>query len=101
MIRLTLAAVLAAVAVMPALASSPDAWAEYEAKVTEACIAATGFKDAKAHTALIQFDDSVGMDALVIEGAYPQEHMKGEHGMMLCLYNKTTETAVVSEMQHK
>ncbi|MFT3808373.1 MAG: hypothetical protein QM698_00485 [Micropepsaceae bacterium] len=91
---------LAAAFVLPAAASSDDAWAEHEKKVAEACFTASGFKDAKAHTKLMIFDDSVGMDALVVEGEYPQEHMKGEHGMALCLYNKSTETAVTTEMAH-
>jgi hypothetical protein len=99
--RLLPAVALLAALCAPALASSSDAWAEYEAKVTTACLAASGFKDAKAHTDLIMFGDDVGIDAMVVEGAHPQEHMKGEHGMVLCLYNKTTETAAVSEMQHK
>ena len=90
----------AAALVLPAAASSDDAWAEHEKKVAEACFAASGFKDAKAHTKLMIFDDSVGMDALVVEGEYPQEHMKGEKGMMLCLYNKATDTAVTTEMMH-
>jgi hypothetical protein len=99
MTRITLAAISVAL-VLPAIASSDDAWAEHEKKVTEACFTASGFKDAKAHTKLMVFDDSVGMDALVVEGEYPQEHMKGEKGMMLCLYNKATETAVTTEMMH-
>ncbi len=101
MSRIFSTAALLAALCAPALASSPDAWAEYEAKVTASCLAASGFKDAKAHTNLIMFGDDVGMDALIVEGAHPQEHMKGEHGMVLCLYNKATETAAVSEMQHK
>jgi hypothetical protein len=101
MIRISILVATAAFLAAPAFASSGDAWAEYEAKVTAACLAASGFKDAKAHTDLIMFGDDVGIDALVVEGAHPQEHMKGEHGMVLCLYNKTTETAAVSEMQHK
>lgn len=96
-----LALVFAAALVLPVAASSSDAWAEYETKLTAACLAASGFKDAKAHTDIIMFGDDVGIDALVVEGAHPQEHMKGEHGMVLCLYNKTTEKAAVSPMTHK
>jgi len=100
MTRIALLAFAAAALALPAAASSPDAWAEYEAKVTKACETASGFKNPKPHTKLMTFDDSVGMDAIVIEGEHPQEHMKGEHGMMLCLYNKATETAVTTEMAH-
>ncbi len=101
MTRFAVFAAIAALFAFPAAASSPDAWAEHDQKVTEACFAATGFKDPKAHTKLIMFDDSVGYDALVVEGIYPQAHMNGEHGMMLCLFNKADGTAVVSEMAHQ
>ncbi len=99
MIRSSLLAAVALAGV--AYASSDDAWAEYDAKVTQACVAASGLKDAKPHTGLILFDDSVGYDAMVIEGEYPQEHMKGQHGAMLCLYNKAEGKAVASELVHK
>lgn len=101
MIRPVFALVFAAAVSGSASASSSDAWAEHEKAVAEACVAASGLKDAKPHTGLILFDDSVGYDAMVIEGEYPQEHMKGEHGAMLCLYNKAEAKAVASELVHK
>lgn len=101
MLRPLAIAALAAVCVGPACASSPDAQAAYEKEVSEACFKASGFKDAKAHTQLILFDDSVGVDALVVEGEWPQAHMKGRHGEMLCLFDKKTRTAAVSELMHR
>lgn len=97
---LTAAVVFGACAAMPAGASSPDAWAEYRAELTEACLNASGFTAPKPHTGIIMFDDSVGYDALVVEGAYPQAHMAGQTGMVLCLYNKAAKTAAVSEFNH-
>ena len=81
-------------------ASSPDAWSDYEKEVATACFAASGFKDAEAHTKLIVFGDDVGRDALIVEGVYPQPHMDGAKGKMLCLFDKATRTAAVSEIQH-
>lgn len=100
MFRVVAAVAVAAAFAVPAIASSPDAWAEHEAAVTQACATATGFKNAKAHTKLIMFDDSVGYDAIIITGEWPNEHMMGATGEMLCLYNKSTQTAVVSEFEH-
>jgi hypothetical protein len=48
---------------------------------------------------LVLFDDAVGYDALVVSGTYPQPHMKNQPGKMLCLFNKKTRKASVSEMQ--
>jgi hypothetical protein len=84
-----------------AVASSPDAWAEYEQEVTTACFAASGFKEPKAHTDLILFGDDVGRDAVIVEGIYPQPHMSGAKGMMLCLFDKAARKAAVSEILHK
>jgi hypothetical protein len=96
-IVITFAAVMMAA---PASGSSPEAVTAYEKEVAGACFRASGFKDARAHTKLIPFDDAVGVDALIVEGEYPQEHMKGQHGEMLCLFNKASRTAVTSELQH-
>ena len=44
-----------------------------------------------------QFDDRVGYSALLLEGQYPQKHMKGQRGTELCLYHKQSKTAHVTE----
>ena len=102
MIRTALPAlVLAAGLVAPAAASSSDAWSEHEDAVTAACVAASGLNEAKAASDLILYDDSIGIDALVIAGGYPQAHMAGQVATMLCLYNKAEGTAAVSEITMK
>ena len=101
MIRLTLAAAVAALATMPALASSSDAWAEHEKAVNDACVAASGLTDARPLSQIAMFDDSIGYDALLITGGYPQEHMKGQTAMMICLFNKADGKASVSELTDK
>ncbi|WP_212625757.1 hypothetical protein [Pseudomonas sp. PP3] len=78
-------------------ASSPDAWAAYDKTVLASCTKASGLKDAKPVGNAAQFDDRVGYTALLLQGQYPQKHMKGAQGTELCLYNKKSKTAYVTE----
>ncbi|WP_065261349.1 hypothetical protein [Pseudomonas bananamidigenes] len=78
-------------------ASSPDAWAAYDKTVLAGCTRASGLKDAKPVGTAAQFDDRVGYTALLLQGQYPQKHMKGQQGTELCLYNKKSKTAYVTE----
>ncbi|MFJ2714818.1 hypothetical protein ACIOZM_28780 [Pseudomonas sp. NPDC087346] len=80
-----------------AQASSPDAWAAYDKTVLASCTKASGLKDAKPVGNAAQFDDRVGYTALLLQGQYPQKHMKGQQGTELCLYNKKSKTAFVTE----
>lgn len=80
-----------------AQASSPDAWAAYEKTVLASCTKASGLKNAKPLGNAAQFDDSVGYTAVLLQGQYPQKHMKGQQGTELCLYNKKSKTASVTE----
>lgn len=77
--------------------SSPDAWAAYDKTVLASCTKASGLKDAKPVGNAAQFDDRVGYTALLLQGQYPQKHMKGQQGTELCLYNKKSKTAFVTE----
>ena len=78
-------------------ASSPDAWAAYDKAVLASCTKASGLKDAKPVGTPAQFDDRVGYTAVLLQGRYPQKHMKGQQGSELCLYNKKSKTAFVTE----
>jgi hypothetical protein len=78
-------------------ASSPDAWASYDKAVLASCTKASGLKDAKPVGNAAQFDDRVGYTALLLQGQYPQKHMKGAQGTELCLYKKNNKTAYVTE----
>ena len=80
-----------------AQASSPDAWAAYDKTVLASCTKASGLKNAKPVGNAAQFDDRVGYTALLLQGQYPQKHMKGAQGTELCLYNKKSKTAYVTE----
>lgn len=78
-------------------ASTPEAWAKHDREVAERCIAASGFKDAKAVGKPVAFDDTVAQTALLIRGTYPQKHMAGKQGDVLCLYNRKVRKASVQE----
>ncbi|MNB56286.1 hypothetical protein D3C87_1044030 [compost metagenome] len=80
-----------------AQASSPDAWAAYDKTVLASCTKASGLKNAKPVGTPAQFDDRVGYTAVLLQGQYPQKHMKGQQGTELCLYNKKSKIAFVTE----
>ncbi|OYY91277.1 MAG: hypothetical protein B7Y45_04355 [Sphingomonas sp. 28-66-16] len=80
----------------PAAASGPDAWSKFDGEVRAACITASKFRNAQT-SSVIGFDDRVGKVALLVSGIWPQPHMKGARGTMLCLYDKRGRDAFVDE----
>ncbi|MBJ9985835.1 hypothetical protein IAE19_10325 [Acinetobacter sp. S40] len=77
-------------------ASSEQAWKQHDQAVKTACVKASGLKNAKAVSDIMLFDDRVGYSALVLEGNYPQTHMKNRKGRELCLYQRQQKKAVVT-----
>jgi len=45
----------------------------------------------------VDFDDRIGYSALLIVGHYPQPHMHRQPGRELCLFDRRTRTASVSD----
>lgn len=80
-----------------AQASSSQAWNEQRQQMLKACLAASQFKDAHARSKPAEFDDQLGISALLIEGVYPQKHMQQRTGTELCLYDRQHQRAFVSE----
>ncbi len=78
-------------------ASSEAAWQQNDHKMQQSCLKASGLKAVKVVGKPIAYDDSVGFDALLLEGRYPQKHMKNQVGRELCLYQRHSGKAVVSE----
>ncbi|TJZ73305.1 hypothetical protein [Chitiniphilus eburneus] len=78
-------------------AASPTAWTDHQRQVVQACVKASNLKNAQAGGNVIEFDDRAGVTAVVIAGRYPQRHMKNRPGRELCVYDKATHTAYVSE----
>ena len=81
-----------------AAGSTPQAWSDYAREVVNACVAASRLRGAQpAGERVDYFDDRVGYSALLLTGHYPQPHMKNLPGRELCLFDKRTRTAAVSE----
>lgn len=78
-------------------ASSEQAWKKHDQDIKLACVKASQLKNAKPASNVMLFDDRVGYSALLIQGQYPQAHMKNKTGQELCLWNKTTKKAYLSE----
>lgn len=77
-------------------ASSSDAWEEHFQEVKQQCLSATDLLKAKPVGEIMSFDDSVGFDALLIRGLYPQPHMNQQPGMVLCLFDRGTRKAYIT-----
>ncbi|MGH8680845.1 MAG: hypothetical protein ACREVP_04970 [Burkholderiales bacterium] len=77
--------------------TTPDAWAAHAKEVVSACAAASNLRDAKPGGNIVDFDDRAGFTAVVIDGRYPQPHMKNKRGRVLCLFDKRTRTPFVSD----
>lgn len=78
-------------------ASSDEAWAAYDKTVLASCTKASGLSDVRPVGNAAQFDDRVGYTAVLLQGRYPQKHMKGRQGTELCLFSKKDKTAYVTE----
>jgi hypothetical protein len=75
------------VAASTAQASTADAWAELFAKAGAACVKASSLKGAKVRGEPVDFQALV---LLVVDGRYPQPHMKNAKGATYCLYDKVS-----------
>ncbi|NDW05488.1 hypothetical protein [Jiella pacifica] len=93
---LPLATLLALGFSSPATASSEESWQKMFAAAKKACIEASGLAKAKASEPVV-FSDDIGYVALLVAGTYPQKHMKGQKGQMLCLFERSTGKASTEE----
>ena len=83
---------------MVAHASGPSEWSQLNQTVESACLTAVGLADATVSSSPVHFSDTFGMDARLVTGRYPQAHMHGAHGTVLCLYDRRTRRAEAQEM---
>lgn len=91
---------VAAALVLPAavsLASTSEAWKEDDRRITAACVAASGLAGVRPIGGPIRYDDSVPVAALVLAGRYPQKYMHGRAGRELCVFERKTGKAHVTE----
>lgn len=78
-------------------AATTRSYSKLDRQTSAACIAASGLRAATVGT-VVRFSDGFLMDARIVTGTYPQPHMKGAKGTMLCLYNRRTKRAETQEM---
>jgi len=76
-----------------AFAASPDKWAELMQRASTACAKASQLKGAKTGTP-VDFSDKV---LVMVDGVWPQPHMKNAPGRFACLYDKRAQTAEANE----
>lgn len=93
---LLLLAVPLALSTTPTLASSPDAWARFNATVAAKCAKASGLAVPRT-SAAIGFDDTLGKVVVLVSGRYPQARLRGTPGQMLCVVDQRTGRTWVSE----
>lgn len=91
---LTAPAVLALATISgTAYASSDQAWSEFNAKVTRACIAASGIRNSRP-SMIVGFDDRVGTVAMLIS-----DRTRNSSKSKLCLYDKRSQKAYVDDAE--
>ncbi|MHB9798196.1 hypothetical protein ACYCAX_10315 [Pseudomonas sp. MT3] len=95
--KVTRIALLAVLFVGAVQASSDEAWQAQDKQQREACLALSHLQNKEVLGSPVLFDDSVGYTALMIGGRYPQKHMQGKQGRELCLFERKTGKAVISE----
>ena len=88
------AAGLVAAGAYVAWASSPDAWAELQAKAEAACMAASGLDGAEVVAPATNFEHHV---FVVVKGKYASGAMAGEESEWVCLYDKEQDAAEARE----
>lgn len=77
-----------------ALASSPDAWDALFRKAGQACLRQSELKSAKVSGQPVDFSAAV---LVIVEGRWPQPHMKDARARFACLYDKKTGRAEAQE----
>ncbi len=90
-------AIIAFAASTPAIAATPESWAKLDKVSEAACLKAANLTNAKAGQPM-RYSDRLGIEARMIEGVWPQPHMKGAKAKMLCLYNRKNKRVEVQEI---
>ncbi|MGU7883666.1 hypothetical protein ACV22Y_27850 [Burkholderia sp. AW50-3] len=88
---------MASVLPSAAFASSPPAWIESQDEMTLECVRNSELRNPEPVGDIVGFDDRAGYSVLLMQGQYPQKHMRGQTGRELCLYNRRDKMAYVTE----
>ena len=68
-------------------ASSPGAWAAFNAKVAKSCNASSGLRQARSGE-VVGFDDSLGKVVTLVTGISRQPRQRPQPVTMLCVYDQ-------------
>lgn len=93
-VAIILALGLIAAGAESARASSPDAWAELFKRASAACAKASELKKVRTGKP-VDFSDKV---LVIVDGIWPQPHMKNAPARFACLYDKRARTAEAAEL---
>ena len=93
-VAIILALGLIAAGAESARASSPDAWAELFKRASAACAKASELKKVRTGKP-VDFSDKV---LVIVDGIWPQPHMKNAPARFACLYDKHARTAEAAEL---
>ena len=84
---------VAVTSVSSAFGSTSDEWAKLMQRASAACIKSSELKKAKAGTP-VDFSDKV---LVMVDGTWPQPHMKNAAARFACLYDKRSQKAEAVE----
>ncbi|MEM4990767.1 hypothetical protein V8G57_25490 [Collimonas sp. H4R21] len=82
-----------------AQASSANAWIKHHENVVDSCIKISQLNDAKPAGSPVEFPDSAGYTAIMLQGHMLKGSMKKAKSRALCLFNKRTQTAYVADAE--
>lgn len=77
-------------------ASSPDAWAAFNAKVAKKCNMSSGLRQARSGE-VVGFDDSLGKVVTLVTGASNQSRPLSKTVTMLCIYDQRSGRTWITE----
>ena len=77
-------------------ASSEDAWDALVKEASAACQVASELENPRVVWSNPAYDRQA---ALIVTGKWPQTHMKGQQGYMLCLFDKQSAKVEIQEIE--
>ncbi len=80
-----------------ATASNAEAWQRHRQEVIRSCVQASQLSDAAPVGSAIEFNDDAGYTALLLEGRYRKKNDNKSGGLELCLFDKRTKKAYISD----
>lgn len=92
-----LSAITAFSVAAPVLTATPESYAKLDKASEAACLKAADLAGATIGPAM-RYSDKLPVDAHVVEGTWPQPHMKGAKARMLCLYHRKNKRVEVQEI---